>query len=88
MSDFGTGPGNYRRGSENHQGACGRGYDDDYRDTEMAFARDVSDKILFMDDGVVAAQGTSEEIFGSHENTRLQAFLTSFYNNHTETGAV
>ncbi|PWM00339.1 MAG: polar amino acid ABC transporter ATP-binding protein [Clostridiales bacterium] len=55
---------------------------------EMAFARDVSDKILFMDDGVVAAQGTSEEIFGSHENTRLQAFLTSFYNNHTETGAV
>ena len=47
----------------------------------MAFARDVSDKILFMDDGVVAAQGTSEEIFGSHENTRLQAFLTSFYNN-------
>lgn len=48
---------------------------------EMTFARDVSDKILFMDGGVIAAQGSPEEIFGSHENTRLQTFLTSFYSN-------
>ena len=48
---------------------------------EMTFARDVSDKILFLDGGVIAAQGTPEEIFGSHENTRLQTFLTSFYSN-------
>ena len=48
---------------------------------EMTFARDVSDKIIFMDDGVIAAEGSSEEIFGQSGNARLQAFLTSFYNN-------
>lgn len=50
---------------------------------EMTFARDVSDKIIFMDGGVIAAEGSSDEIFGQSENTRLQAFLTSFYSNHT-----
>ena len=48
---------------------------------EMTFARDVSDKIIFMDDGVIAAEGSPEEIFGQTENGRLQTFLTSFYNN-------
>ena len=41
---------------------------------EMTFARDVSDKIIFMDDGVIAAEGSSEEIFGQSGNARLQAF--------------
>ena len=48
---------------------------------EMTFARDVSDKIIFMDDGVIAAEGPSDEIFGQSGNARLQTFLTSFYNN-------
>ena len=46
---------------------------------EMNFARDVSDKIIFMDDGVIAAEGTPDEIFGRSDNTRLHAFLSSYY---------
>ena len=46
---------------------------------EMNFARDVSDKIVFMDDGVVAAEGTPEEIFSS-DNKRLSEFLSAFGN--------
>ncbi|MBR6796144.1 MAG: amino acid ABC transporter ATP-binding protein [Clostridia bacterium] len=44
---------------------------------EMNFAREVSDKIVFMDDGVVAAEGTPEEIFTS-DNKRLHEFLSAF----------
>ncbi len=55
---------------------------------EMTFARDVSDKIIFMDDGVIAAEGSSDEIFGQSGNARLQAFLTSFYNNNTSVSNV
>lgn len=44
---------------------------------EMNFAREVSDKIVFMDKGVVAASGTPEEIF-SCDNQRLNAFLSAF----------
>ncbi len=46
---------------------------------EMNFARDVSDQIIFMDDGVVAEAGTPEQIFGS-ENKRLREFLSAFGN--------
>lgn len=48
---------------------------------EMAFARDVSDKIIFMDDGVIAEEGTPGEIFSASQNPRLHAFLHSFYEN-------
>ena len=41
---------------------------------EMAFARRISDRIVFMEKGVVAAEGTPEEVFGA-ENTRIQEFL-------------
>jgi len=44
---------------------------------EMKFARDVSDKIVFMDDGVVAAEGSPDEIFTS-DNARLHEFLSAF----------
>lgn len=47
---------------------------------EMSFARDVSDKIIFMNDGVVAASGTPEEIFADNSNDRLNSFLNSFRN--------
>ncbi len=44
---------------------------------EMNFAREVSDKIIFMDKGIVSAEGTPSEIFAS-ENTRLCEFLSAF----------
>lgn len=44
---------------------------------EMNFARNVSDKVIFMDKGVVAEQGTPEEVFGS-SNERMQEFLGKF----------
>ena len=44
---------------------------------EMTFAHDVSDKILFMDGGVIAERGTPD-ILDNPKSERLQAFLTSF----------
>lgn len=44
---------------------------------EMNFARNVSDHIIFMDDGYIAVQGTPEEVFGS-SNERMKEFLGKF----------
>ncbi|MBE6543402.1 MAG: amino acid ABC transporter ATP-binding protein [Ruminococcaceae bacterium] len=44
---------------------------------EMAFAREIADKIIFMDEGVVAAEGSPDEIFSSHSNARLESFVRS-----------
>ena len=41
---------------------------------EMNFAREISDRIIFMDKGVVALEGTPEEVFES-EHVRMQEFL-------------
>ena len=41
---------------------------------EMNFARNVADKIIFMDKGVIAVEGTPEEVFTS-EHGRMQEFL-------------
>ena len=49
---------------------------------EMNFAKDVSDKIIFMDNGVIAEEGTPDKIFGSSNNERLHSFLSSFYGAH------
>jgi len=49
---------------------------------EMSFAKDVSDKIIFMDNGIIAEEGTPEKIFGASENERLHSFLSSFYGAH------
>ncbi len=46
---------------------------------EMNFAKDVSDKIIFMDNGIIAEEGTPEKIFGTSDNLRLHEFLSSFY---------
>lgn len=48
---------------------------------EMAFARDVADRIIFMDDGVIVEEGTPEEIFGNSANRRTQDFLQRFTQN-------
>ena len=42
---------------------------------EMGFAREVSNRVLFMDDGVIAEEGTPEEVFGAPKCERLQSFL-------------
>ena len=41
---------------------------------EMNFAKNVADKIVFMDNGYIVEQGTPEEVFGS-QNTRMKEFL-------------
>jgi len=46
---------------------------------EMSFARNVSDHILFMDQGYVELEGTAEEVFAS-SNTRIRGFLGKFEN--------
>ena len=43
---------------------------------EMGFAREVSDRVLFMDGGVIAEEGTPEEIFGNPKNPRTKEFLS------------
>ena len=45
---------------------------------EMAFARNVADEIIFMDDGVIVEQGTPDEVFSS-DNKRMKEFLGKFY---------
>ncbi len=45
---------------------------------EMAFAKDVSSKIIFMDDGVIAESGSPDEVFGSPKTERLKEFLASY----------
>lgn len=45
---------------------------------EMSFARDVSDEVLFMAEGVIAERGTPDEIFGNPKSERLKAFLASY----------
>lgn len=42
---------------------------------EMAFAREVGSRVLFMDAGKIGEQGTPEEIFDHPQSVRLQDFL-------------
>ena len=43
---------------------------------EMGFAREVADRVLFMDEGLIVEQGTPEEIFGNPQNERTKNFLS------------
>ncbi len=43
---------------------------------EMGFAREVSNRVLFMDGGTIAEQGTPEELFGNPKNPRTIEFLS------------
>ncbi|WP_055666237.1 amino acid ABC transporter ATP-binding protein [Desnuesiella massiliensis] len=43
---------------------------------EMGFAREVGDRVLFMDDGNIVEQGTPEEIFSNPQNPRTKDFLS------------
>lgn len=42
---------------------------------EMAFARDISNRIVFMDGGIILEEGTPEQIFNTPKNERTKAFL-------------
>ena len=44
---------------------------------EMNFAKNVSDYVIFMDKGVIAEEGTPEEVFNS-DNQRMKEFLGKF----------
>lgn len=43
---------------------------------EMGFAREVSDRVMFVDEGIIAEEGEPEELFKNPKNTRLQEFLS------------
>ncbi|EGE53487.1 amino acid ABC transporter ATP-binding protein [Streptococcus parauberis] len=45
---------------------------------EMDFARDVSDRVIFMDKGVIAEEGTPEQIFENPQQGRTKEFLQRF----------
>lgn len=45
---------------------------------EIDFARDVADKIIFMDNGVIAEEGSPEQVIGNPQNPRTKEFLSRF----------
>ncbi len=48
---------------------------------EMAFARDVSDKVIFMDGGVIVEQGSPKDVINNPKNERTKHFLNRFKEN-------
>ncbi len=42
---------------------------------EMGFARQVADRVLFIDQGIIAEEGTPDEVFGNPQNPRTKSFL-------------
>lgn len=45
---------------------------------EMAFAKEVSDRVVFMDQGVILEQGTPQEVFGNPREARTREFLSRY----------
>jgi len=43
---------------------------------EMGFAREISDRVIFLNDGVIGEEGSPEDIFGNPQNLRLKDFLS------------
>ena len=48
---------------------------------EMQFARDVSDKVIFIDNGVIVEQGTPDNVFGNPQHDRTKQFLERYNGN-------
>ena len=48
---------------------------------EIAFAKEVSDEIIFMDDGVIAERGPASQVIDSPTNERTRQFLSNYNNN-------
>ena len=49
---------------------------------EMAFAKEISTRVVFMDDGVICEEGTPLEIFENPKSERTKVFLQRFINNN------
>ena len=47
---------------------------------EMAFARDVSSRVVFMSQGVICEEGAPEEVFGNPQKQETKDFLARFRN--------
>ena len=47
---------------------------------EMGFAKQVADRVIFMDDGTIVEEGTPEHFFENPENERTRAFLSKILN--------
>jgi polar amino acid transport system ATP-binding protein len=45
---------------------------------EMAFARDVADRVVFMDGGVIVEEGSAEQVMGAPAHERTREFLSRF----------
>ena len=45
---------------------------------EMAFVKEVSDRVVFMDKGVILEEGKPKQIFGSPKNQRTREFLKRY----------
>ena len=45
---------------------------------EMAFAKEVSDRVVFMDQGVILEEGSPKEVFGNPKNARTREFLSRY----------
>ena len=43
---------------------------------EMGFAKEVADRVIFMHDGVIAEEGTPDEVFNNPKNPRCKDFLS------------
>ena len=48
---------------------------------EMAFARDVSSHVVYMNQGVICEEGTPEQVFGNPQKQETQDFLSRFRKN-------
>ena len=42
---------------------------------EMGFAKEVADRVIFMDEGYIMEEGSPEAVFGHTNNERVKAFL-------------
>ena len=45
---------------------------------EMAFAREVADRVIFMDKGKIVEEGSPETLFGAPTNARTRTFLRNY----------
>ena len=45
---------------------------------EMAFARDVADRVVFMDGGLIVEEGSPAQVLGSPQHERTRAFLSRY----------
>jgi polar amino acid transport system ATP-binding protein len=43
---------------------------------EMGFAKEVADRVIFMDEGVIIEEGTPDDIFNNPQSERLKSFLS------------